>query len=328
MIQVGIIGLGGMGGVHFGAYKNSPQAKLVAVCDVDVAKFSGGGVALNIGGGGAMDLSGLKTYSSADDLIYDPDVQLVDICLPTSRHAAVAIKALRAGKHVFCEKPIALTDDEAAQMEAAQRESGKQLMIGHCLRFWPQYVKAHDLIASGEYGAPLYARFHRSGATPTWSWDGWLQDGARSGGAVLDMHIHDADTAMWWFGAPQSIHADGITVDHLPMSVDATWRYENGLLVYLHGSWDNNGGPFRMAFKVVMERGTVEWDSSKGDAVLLHTGGETQEFPVSSDSAYATEIEEFLGCVASDTPMTKVTPAGSRATLQAVLEEMRQINCS
>ncbi len=325
MIKVGIIGLGGMGGVHFGAYQNNTQAQIVAVCDVDEAKLQGGGTQLNIGGGANIDLSGVKTYSNADELISDPDVQLVDICLPTSLHAQYAIQALEAGKHVFCEKPIALTSQEAAQMEAAQKSSGQQLMVGHCLRYWPQYLKAHELIESGDYGKALYARFHRSSATPTWSWDGWLQDGARSGGAVLDMHIHDVDTAFWWFGAPDEIRAEGHILNDLPMSVDATWRYNDGPLVYLHGSWDDNGGPFRMSFKVVLEKATIEWDSSKGDAVLLHQNGATQEFEVSAESAYQVEINDFVACLIEDRPMTRVTPQSSRQTLDLVLEELRQI---
>jgi predicted dehydrogenase len=252
-------------------------------------------------------------------------VQLIDICLPTSLHAHHAIKALQAGKHVLCEKPIALTSAEAAQIEEAYKSSGKQLMIGHCLRYWPQYLKAHEIIESGDWGKPIYARFHRSGATPTWSWDGWLQDGARSGGAVLDMHIHDVDTAIWWFGIPNEIHAAGYVANNLPMSVDATWRFNDGLLVYLHGSWDDNGGPFRMSYKVVLEKATLDWDSSKSDAVLLHHKGETEEFEVSAESAYQVEIDDFIACLAENRTMTRVTPQSSRETLEVVLEELRQI---
>lgn len=325
MIKVGIIGLGGMGGVHFNAYQSNPQAQIVAVCDVDEAKLQGGGTHLNIGGGSKMDLSGIKSYQNAAELLNDAEVDLVDICLPTSLHAQYAVKALQAGKHVFCEKPIALTVEEADEMEAARKASNQQLMIGHCLRYWPQYLQAFEIIESGKYGQPLYARFHRSGATPTWSWDGWLQDGARSGGAVLDMHIHDVDTAIWWFGTPDEIRADGHVINGLPMSVDATWRYNKGPLVYLHGSWDDNGGPFRMSYKVVMEQATVEWDSSKGDAVLLHQNGKTQPIEVSTESAYQAEIDDFLSCLIEGRPMTRITSQGSRKTLEVVLEELRQI---
>ena len=326
MLQVGLIGLGGMGRMHFNCYKNNPDATIVAVCDVDEAKLLGGGGAeINIGATGPLDLSGLKTYFDAHELINDPDVQLVDICLPTPLHAPFAILALRAGKHVFCEKPLALTVEAARAMQEAQRESGQQLMIGHCLRYWPQYVKAHEIIESGEYGRPLYARFHRSSATPKWSWDNWLQDGARSGGAVLDMHIHDADTALWWFGTPQSINADGIIVDGLPLSVDATWRYNNGLLASLHGSWDNNGGPFRMAYKVVLEKASLAWDSSVGENVQLSVDGATQDIETPGTMAYQAEINDFVACLNEGRTMTRITPAGSRASLEAVLEELRQI---
>lgn len=326
MIKVGIIGLGGMGGVHFNAYKQNPLAEIVAVCDVDEAKLQGGGTQLNIGGGSKMDLNGIKTYGDAAELIADTDVDLVDICLPTSLHASHAIQALQDGKHVLCEKPIALTSEEAAQMQEAQNASDRQLMIGHCLRYWPQYLKAHEIIKSGEWGKPVYARFHRSGATPTWSWDGWLQDGARSGGAVLDMHIHDVDTAIWWFGRPDEIQATGYSQNGLPMSVDATWSYNDGPMVYLHGSWDNNGGPFRMSYKVVLEKASVEWDSSKSGDVFLHHDEKTESFTVSTESAYEAEINDFLLCLTENRLMTRVTPQGSRETLEVVLEELKQIN--
>jgi len=329
MIKVGLIGIGGMGRMHFNCYDRNPNAEVIAICDVDERKRAGdwSSIGLNVDTSKSdlVDLSGIKIYSSYEELIADADVQLVDICLPTPQHAAVAIAALRAGKDVLCEKPMAMNAGECAAMQDAVRESGRQLMIGHCLRYWPQYVKAHEIIASGEYGEVLYARFHRSGGTPLWSWNNWLTTGSQSGGAVLDMHIHDVDTALWWFGRPQQIVADGLIMDDLPMTVDATWRYEKGPLVFLHGGWDNNSGPFRYAFKVVMERGTVAHDSATGNPALQIHSGESSEIAVEEKLAYQNEIDDFIACLVEGRPMERVTPETGRLAVETVQEELRQI---
>jgi len=334
MVKVGLIGIGGMGRTHYVCYENIPDAQIVALCDVDERKLAGdwSSTALNIdtGGSSQVDLSNIKTYKDYQELINDPDVQLVDICLPTRLHAPVTIAALRAGKDVFCEKPMAFTVEECAEMEQAVEESGKQLMIGHCLRYWPQYVAAQKIIASGEHGKVLYARFQRAGGTPWWSWNNWLITGSESGGAVLDMHIHDVDTALWWFGRPDSITADGIIVNGTPNAVDSIWRYNNGPVVSLHGIWDNNGGPFGFSFKVVMEGATVVHDSASGNSnvqVISHgeDGDSIEEIAVSDESAYETEIRDFVECLTTNRKMERITPQASRVAVEVVREELRQI---
>jgi predicted dehydrogenase len=329
MVNVGVIGIGGMGRMHFNCYQNNPQAKVVAIADVDQRKLEGdwSSIGLNIDTSetARVDLTGIKTYASADALLADQDVHVVSICLPTNLHAEVAIAALKAGKHVLCEKPMAGRVSDCQDMAAAARETGKQLMLGHCLRYWPQYVKAHELISGGTYGKTRYARFHRSSATPLWSWDSWLTDGDRSGGAVLDMHIHDVDTALWWFGTPARIDADGTFIGNMPATVDATWRYNDGPLVYLHGSWDNNGGPFRMSFKVVLERASIVWDSSVGPKMQLHTAEGTEEIEVPDTLAYQAEVDDFIACVAAGRPVERVTPASSLESVAAVIEELSQM---
>jgi predicted dehydrogenase len=213
MLSISVLGLGGMGRTHFGCYRKNPDARVVAICSSDERKLSGAwdAQALNVGASEAarVDLSGVATFRDWHDAIALPEVQLVDICLPTPLHAPVAIAALEAGKHVVCEKPIALTKEDAQRMADAAHANNRQLFVGHCLRFWPQYVAAHTIIANGEYGAPVYARFHRSSAMPSWSAGGWLLDAAQSGGALLDMHIHDIDVALWYFGEPADVGTDG-----------------------------------------------------------------------------------------------------------------------
>ena len=324
-MKIGLIGLGAMGRMHFECWLKSQQGQLVAVSDRNPKLLSGDWRAreFNLGGQepALVSFDGMEVYPEADALLADPNVEAVDICMPTPLHASMSIAAMRAGKHVFCEKPMSLSLAECAEMERVAHETGRRLMVGHCLRYWPQYVKAKELLASGEFGRPLYASFHRSSAAPAWSGDAWYLRGAESGG-VLDMHIHDVDVALWWFGRPQSITATGLVTQGLPLVVDAAWRYDGGPTVQLQGAWDRHGGPFRHAFRLVMEKATLVHDLAvDANALQLLRDGKTENVPFDEGSAYQAELDDF----ASGNAHLRLTPADSRLAVEIGLEEMRQI---
>ena len=332
MINVGLIGIGAMGRMHFNCYGNNTDARLHAICDCDEAKLRGdwSGISLNLDDTKSelVDLSGIKTYSEIDAILADPNIDMIDICLPTPLHAEVTIAALRAGKHVLCEKPMALYPEECEQMEAVAQETGKHLLIGHCLRYWPEYVITDEIIRSGEYGRVLLTSFHRSSGIPTGSYRNWLGTGSESGGAVLDMHIHDVDTALWWFGEPDEMRTDGLVCNDLPLSADSTWTYHDGPLVTLHGSWDPHGGPFRMAFRVTMERASVLYDSATETFQLLQVtpeGDHSRDLEAPDDLAYQLEINDFVSCLKEGRTVSRVTPSSSRLALAVTRHEMEQI---
>jgi predicted dehydrogenase len=324
MIKTAVVGLGFMGQTHFNCYKGNPSAQLVAAGDYNPEKLKAGAkVAGNIDSNAALDFSGVRTTSDIESLIHDPEIELIDFCLPTRAHARHAIAALNAGKHVLCEKPLAWTVEECDEVIEAQKASGKYLLIGHCLRFWPQYVRAHEIIQAGELGKVLYARFFRAGGAPSWS--AWLMDGAQSGGAVLDMHVHDVDTALWWFGQPDSIRATGLVLDGLPLKVDAAWSYQSGPHVHIHGGWDKNSSHFSMGFELVGDAASLYWDSSRGEAMQLCHGGQTREIEVSGTMAYQAEIDYFLECITRGQAPERITPEGSRLSVAMAREELRQM---
>ena len=328
-VGVGLIGLGAIGRLHFDCWLKSPHAHVAAIASRDPRKRAGewGGQEFNLGDQASekVDLSGIATYETAEQLFADPNVQIVDICTPTPQHAPLAIAALRAGKHVVLEKPMALTSRECEELEQAVRESGRQLMVGHCLRFWPHYVKAHEILQSGEYGRPLYARLERSGGLPRWSAGGWLTNTAQSGG-VLDMHIHDIDVALWWFGRPAKVRTSGLSQDNLPLIIDSQWEYEGGPTVSLHGAWDPNGGTFRHAFRLVLERATLAYDLATTPEVLeIFRDGKREELPILPNSAHQAELDEFATCVAEGRAFTRFTPHESRESVELGLLELQQI---
>ena len=204
MTRVGIVGIGFMGMVHYLSYKKLAGAEVVALCEQEEKRLAGDWTDIrgNFGPQGEqMDLSGIATSTSVEDLIANPDVDLVDITLPPALHADFAVKALEAGKHVFCEKPMALNVTDCDRMLAAAEASGRQLLIGHVLPFFPEYAWALRAIESGQHGRLLGGSFARVISNPTWLNNFWVAD--QVGGPMLDLHVHDAP-----LHSPSVRHAD------------------------------------------------------------------------------------------------------------------------
>ena len=212
MHKVGIIGLGFIGKMHLGSLRRTGMAAVVAVADKNPANLGKGAVQEgNSALGGDLSLDGVKTYSGGDELLADPDVEIVLIGLPTNLHKEYSLKAIKAGKHVMCEKPFVRHAKEGKEILEALKGYDKNFMVLQCIRFWPAYAKAYELIESGEYGKVLSAHFVRNSPKPTWSWDNWLLDNPRGGGALVDLHIHDVDFVNYCFGKPAKLEAAGLT---------------------------------------------------------------------------------------------------------------------
>jgi len=171
MLRIGIAGFGFMGRTHYQCWSKLKTAKVVAICDTnpnvveDTRKAVG-----NIGDAQSdIDFGRLKLYTDYHKMLAEAKLDAVSITLPTCLHPEFAIKALSAGVNVMCEKPMALTVRGCDQMIAAARGSGRRLQIGHCVRFWPEYAKAKEIVDSGKHGKVIAASFRRLGSAPTWS---------------------------------------------------------------------------------------------------------------------------------------------------------------
>ena len=210
MIRVGMVGLGFMGMTHYLAYQKIRGVKVAAICEADARRRAGDWRTIqgNFGPRGAvMDLAGIAQYADFDELLGDAGVDMVDICLPTALHARTAVAALKAGKHVFCEKPIALDPADARKMVAAARQSGKLLQIGQVLPFFPEYKFAYDAITGGKYGKLLGGHFKRIISDPAWLPDYF--NPRRFGGPMLDLHVHDAHFIRLVCGMPRMVETVG-----------------------------------------------------------------------------------------------------------------------
>jgi predicted dehydrogenase len=327
-LRIGILGLGFMGLVHFKNFMKAKGAKVTAICDVDPAKRKGNWSKIggNIGSGsGRVDLSKFSVYADPAKLNADPNVDVVDITLPTFLHARTAIAALKAGKHVICEKPMALNSREAAKMIAVAKRARRQLHIAHCIRYWPSYAVARQIIRSGKYGRVISATFRRFASTPLWSHHNWLQRPDKSGACALDLHIHDADFVLHTFGKPKAVTCHGAgfrkgRVDHIL----ASYQYGSSQLITAEGGWEYaNGFPFDMSFAVAMEKGSLYCTMPDLNLMLYPLKGKAKKIPVPAGDGYQHELQDFVRCIATGKASKVVTPQDARRTVRLVELEVQ-----
>jgi predicted dehydrogenase len=326
-LKVGILGLGFMGRYHYETYAKIKGARVAAICDVDRKKLSGdwSGTTGNIGGAGAKtDLAGIDVYTRAEDMIADSAIDVIDIALPTYLHAPYAVKALEADKHVISEKPMAINSREAKRMIDAAKRAKRRLFVAHCIRFWPQYVVAREIVRSRKYGRVISACFRRFSGTPIWSWQNWLQDPKKSGLCALDLHIHDADFILYCFGKPKSVasHAAGFKkgrVDHIFTSYD----YGRGRLVAAEGAWEYAGDfPFSMSFVIAMEKATLEFAPDQA-LTLRRPKGKAKRLKVPQGDGYGPELAHFVECITKNRPSEIAPPESAMESVKLVELEVK-----
>ena len=329
-----------MGKMHFKCYKDIDDAHLIAICDEDESKLKGAsGTAGNIEGTEEpLDLTGIELYTDFDKMLAEAKLDAVSITLPTYMHRDFTIKALEARINVLCEKPMAMDETQCQDMIAAAEKSGKVLQIGHCIRFWPEYAKTKQLIDSGQYGRPLAASFRRLSATPTWSWDNWLMGGAKSGGALMDLHIHDADFVQYLFGMPRAVstHAvkgpsgdfDHVVTQYIYSTVPGTpdggrLTADDEKVVTAEGGWmmvPSFG--FEMSFNIILERATIVFDSARKPAFkVCPAEGEPFTPQLEAGDGWLLEIAHFIKAVSGQKVPQILTPAQSLNSIKLVLAE-------
>lgn len=304
-MNIAVFGLGFMGSTHLKALKKIPAARLVAVVDGDEKRLTGdlSDIQGNIGGPGEkMDFSAVKKYRTATEALRDADIEAVDICLPTALHADTVLEALRTGKHVLVEKPMALDGSTADQMLREAEKSGRTFMSAQVVRFVPSYRKAGELIRAGSLGATRSALFRRRCAAPFWS--KWLNDPSQSGGGVFDLLIHDVDYCVQLLGAPQAVSAIGY--EDMPRGIDwilGQLYYPGVGGVAITGGWHHpKAYPFSMEFTLVADGGTLEFSSAGRPLTLYRASGEETVLETPDVDGYQAELEYFLECAASGKP--------------------------
>jgi predicted dehydrogenase len=301
-VNVAVVGLGFMGGTHLRAYQAIPGARVVAVCDSTRLPVNGvlPGIAGNITTTGDIHLGAeVKAFQRFEDLLAQPEIDLVDICTPTPMHPAQVIAALKAGKNVVCEKPLTRTSAGAREiLEVAENSTGI-LMPAMCMRFWPGWSRLKQVVTEKTYGEVRAARFRRVSEMPGWSRGGTYAGGAESGGALFDLHIHDTDFVNYLFGRPAGVFSTGVVSSTGVIShVVTQYEYPGGPAVHAEGSWLLSSG-FGMAYSIYCEGATLDFDLARGTEAMVLTEpmGRTRIMEVSGPDGYGVELEYVVRCV-------------------------------
>ncbi len=321
--RIAIVGCGFMGRMHANVYRRLENVDIHTCFDLKPEKNHAFATEF-----------GCQTAGTYEEILRNQEVDVVDICLPTYLHSEFSTQALLSGKHVFCEKPMALNVDQANHMRGAAASTGRFLMIGHCIRFWPEYVHLKETVSSGKFGKLLSLNMTRFAEFPYWSSDNWMADETKSGGGVLDMHIHDTDFALYLLGLPKSVFSRGVIDYRGPSHVFSTFEYDE-CIVHLEGGWNlPQKTPFNMSYRAIFENGAILFDENRlveyqdnKEPIVVHFESENVSGGgnISSLGGYFFELSHFVNCVRSGTPSEVVTSASSIQSLQVVLEEISQI---
>lgn len=340
MVKIGIIGIGFMGMTHFEAAKEISGGKVVAISTRNEAKLKGDWSSIqgNFGPRGSenLDLSDIKCYADYHELLADPEIDLVDICLPVSHHEKVTVEALEAGKHVFVEKPIATTLDSAQRMFDKAQETEKLLMVGHVLPYFPEFQFIAEAAESGKYGKLKAAHFRRMICPPDWSND--MAELEKLGGAGIDLHIHDNHFIRSVCGMPAGIFSQGQLLSGTIEHVHSNYVFPDSdiALSAVSGSIAANGLKFGHSFEVFFENATVqfdagtygeEWVVNRPLTVVTNDGNiEFPELPAQSwCGAFTEEIQTAVDAIAKGTSPGHLEGVRALDALRMCLTEAKSI---
>ena len=271
MIKVGLIGCGFMGGMHSACYAALANLGVKVTAVADVRREYAENLA-----------NGAEIYATGMELIEKADVDVVDVCLPTHLHAAHAVAAMKAGKNVFVEKPIAFKDEDMELILKTEKETGAKVQVGQVIRQWTEYVWLKKAVDAGTFGKIQHAMFRRLSSRPEWAWEGWLHQVDKSGGVAVDMHVHDVDFVRYIMGEPDVVKAHAHRdAEGVIQQINAVYGYGDKVSVAVESGWDYPADfPFTADFRVKFDKATV-----------IGGGGVVNVYPLGG-AAYQAELEE------------------------------------
>lgn len=289
-MRIGVIGLGLMGNIHLSSYQKMKNVVINGVADKaeeKVKEYSKN-----------YDCPG---FGNAEDLIAKDEIDIIDICVPTSLHKKFALKSLEEGKNIICEKPIARNLSEAREISKRVKKSEVKMFVGHVVRFFPEYAKIRDRVNSGDIGEVSVVRTFRGGVHPSVRSE-WYSDPDKSGGIILDSIIHDFDWLRWTIGEIESVYTKGTALNERPKEIAlVNVRFQNGALGHVEGSWAHpQDFPFTTKVEVAGTQGLIQHDSSNSSPLNIYSeddeGVETPE-SLWVKSPWYRELEHFIDCL-------------------------------
>jgi predicted dehydrogenase len=251
---------------------------------------------------------GAKATTDNEQAIGADDVDAVIVTVPTPDHRPVTELAAAHGKDIFCEKPIARTLDDAEAMVAACNTAGVRLMVGHVVRFFPEYARIHDVLQAGTLGQIGIARASRVNLAPHTK-RGWYGSLEASGGLIVDMMIHDLDTLHWFFGDVSRLFAHGLSYTPHQGTTDyalAVLRFTNGVIAHVESSWAH--ASFRTAIEIAGQYGTIRHNGEASAAIRVERPGPNPHEPLISrrsalaEPGHQIELRHFFARLADGQP--------------------------
>ena len=316
-IKVAMIGYGGIGAMHKAAYdalaREGYPIRLVAICDRNKDALNSSSLT-NLGAVDVGSFDDISFYSECDELLRNEDFDMADVCLPTFLHKEYTVKLLSAGKHVLCEKPMALSYEDCLEMLCCSEKYGRELMIGQCLRFDPAYLYLKELVDGGEFGKARRISMGRFSFMPRWS--NWFTDTKKSGGCMIDFHIHDIDMLRFVFGEPHAVssvsHDEGSGWQYVSSRL-----YYDGLIAMAEASFDESPtAPFSMWYRVRFDNATVVFDTDK--VTVYPDDAEPFVKELSKDDRMVEELRYFASVILGDKGNTVHSPSGAARSIRTV----------
>jgi predicted dehydrogenase len=311
MIDVGIVGLGFMGMIHYLTYRKIPGVRVAAICEVNEKRLTGDWTDIkgNFGPSGKQEeLTGVATFTRLEDMLAAEKLDLVDVTLPPALHADATMAAFAAQKNVFCEKPMSLHTDECERMALAARDANSRLFVGHVLPFFPEYAWALDAAQSGRYGELRGGAFRRVISNPAWLRNYWSANDV--GGPMLDLHVHDAHFIRLLFGMPDEVVTRGRRRGELLEFWHTMFGYHGRDLVVeaTSGTIEQTGRPFDHGFEIHFERATLLFQfaviGGEGNYLckptVLHSNGDVETVDLGSGdpmNAFDAELRSVVECL-------------------------------
>ncbi|MBQ4087103.1 MAG: Gfo/Idh/MocA family oxidoreductase [Clostridia bacterium] len=331
-IRLGIIGAGNFSVSHICGIKNLPFAELVAICDINPEAVKERAETYGIP----------HTYTDYKKLLERDDVDAVTLPLPDQVHAKIAVDAMRAGKHVLCEKPMALSREDCSLMVQTARQTGMQLMVGQVGRYTPAFVKAKEIVESGEIGELTFMEAeYAHDYSKIGGRGGWRITPERH--PILGGGCHAIDLVRMIAGNPEEVFAyanNKVLVDWpINDTTIAVMKFSNGVI----GKVFNSHGckrAYTMRTVVQGTKGTLIFDNTnpwisvfkeelRGDDMFLNTRQQTVEMRVQlslNNHNVEGEIADFCRCITEGKPVTTdgVEGASTVAVGLAIVESVEK----